>query len=62
MLLVASFHMKQDLQSIAQPILSITDVIGLILVEPTGVNTRVSKKNWCTFIALLNTNITTVGQ
>jgi hypothetical protein len=59
MLLVASFHMKQNLQSIAEPILSIADVIGLILVQTTGVNTFVSKKkNWWTFIAPLSTNIT----
>jgi hypothetical protein len=50
--------MKQNLQSIAEPILSIADVIGLILVQTTGVNTGVNKKNWCTLIALLNTNIT----
>jgi len=44
MLLVASFHMKQNLQSIAEPILSIADVIGLILVQTTGINTCVNKK------------------
>jgi hypothetical protein len=51
MLLGTSFHMKQNFQSIAEPILSIADVIGLILVQTTGVNTFLSKKNvhfYCT--------------
>jgi len=56
MLLVAIFHMKQHLQSMAEPILSIADAIGLILVQTTGVYTRVSKKTGA--LASLNTNIT----
>jgi hypothetical protein len=46
MLLVASYHMEQNLQSIAEPVLSIADVIGLILLQTTGANTRVIKKKF----------------
>jgi hypothetical protein len=38
------FSHETELQSIAEPKLSIADVIGLILVQTTGVNTRASKK------------------